>query len=95
MADSLFKFLPVLLPVSSPLVLSQECTKYKVSTCRDCVESGPGCAWCQKLVRASLSAVSRPRRPGRGVAPPPPGEDPFPRNPQMLTTPSSWGSLRF
>uniref|UniRef100_A0A8I3PNK7 Integrin beta n=1 Tax=Canis lupus familiaris TaxID=9615 RepID=A0A8I3PNK7_CANLF len=27
----------------------QECTKYKVSTCRDCVESGPGCAWCQKL----------------------------------------------
>nr|KAF6382284.1 integrin subunit beta 2 [Pipistrellus kuhlii] len=30
-------------------VLSQECTKYKVSTCRDCIESGPGCAWCQKL----------------------------------------------
>uniref|UniRef100_A0A8C6AIA3 Integrin beta n=1 Tax=Monodon monoceros TaxID=40151 RepID=A0A8C6AIA3_MONMO len=30
-------------------VLSQECTKYRVSTCRDCVESGPGCAWCQKL----------------------------------------------
>ncbi|XP_016076742.1 PREDICTED: integrin beta-2 [Miniopterus natalensis] len=29
-------------------VLSQECTKYKVSTCRDCIESGPGCAWCQK-----------------------------------------------
>uniref|UniRef100_A0A8C3YTU0 Integrin beta n=1 Tax=Catagonus wagneri TaxID=51154 RepID=A0A8C3YTU0_9CETA len=29
--------------------LSQECTKYKVSTCRDCIESGPGCAWCQKL----------------------------------------------
>ncbi|XP_077900897.1 integrin beta-2 isoform X3 [Ictidomys tridecemlineatus] len=29
--------------------LSQECTKYKVSTCRDCVQSGPGCAWCQKL----------------------------------------------
>ncbi|XP_023571679.1 integrin beta-2 isoform X2 [Octodon degus] len=28
--------------------LSQECTKYKVSTCRDCVQSGPGCAWCQK-----------------------------------------------
>uniref|UniRef100_A0A4W2I4A0 Integrin beta n=2 Tax=Bos TaxID=9903 RepID=A0A4W2I4A0_BOBOX len=34
--------------VSLP-VLSQECTKYKVSTCRDCIESGPGCAWCQKL----------------------------------------------
>ena len=29
--------------------LSQECAKYKVSTCRDCIESGPGCAWCQKL----------------------------------------------
>uniref|UniRef100_A0A452SP21 Integrin beta n=1 Tax=Ursus americanus TaxID=9643 RepID=A0A452SP21_URSAM len=29
--------------------ISSECTKYKVSTCRDCVESGPGCAWCQKL----------------------------------------------
>ncbi|XP_075856045.1 LOW QUALITY PROTEIN: integrin beta-2-like [Microcebus murinus] len=28
--------------------LAEECTKYKVSTCRDCVESGPGCAWCQK-----------------------------------------------
>ncbi|XP_005375961.1 PREDICTED: integrin beta-2 isoform X2 [Chinchilla lanigera] len=28
--------------------LSQECTKYKVSTCRDCIQSGPGCAWCQK-----------------------------------------------
>lgn len=50
-------------PVSSPLVLSQECTKYRVSTCRDCVESGPGCAWCQKLVRASLSAVRRPEGP--------------------------------
>uniref|UniRef100_A0A8D2DQE5 Integrin beta n=1 Tax=Sciurus vulgaris TaxID=55149 RepID=A0A8D2DQE5_SCIVU len=29
--------------------LSQECTKYKVSSCRDCIQSGPGCAWCQKL----------------------------------------------
>ena len=38
----------------SPPVLSQECTKFKVSTCRDCIESGPGCAWCQKLVRASF-----------------------------------------
>lgn len=28
---------------------SQECTKYKVSNCRDCIQSGPGCAWCQKL----------------------------------------------
>lgn len=33
-------------------VTSQECTKYKVSNCRDCIQSGPGCAWCQKLVRA-------------------------------------------
>ncbi|XP_072793448.1 integrin beta-2 isoform X1 [Vicugna pacos] len=32
-----------------PSALPQECTKYKVSTCRDCIESGPGCAWCQKL----------------------------------------------
>ncbi|XP_064135629.1 integrin beta-2 isoform X2 [Loxodonta africana] len=30
-------------------VLPQECTQYKVSTCRECVELGPGCAWCQKL----------------------------------------------
>ncbi|XP_054435074.1 integrin beta-2 [Pteronotus mesoamericanus] len=29
-------------------VLSQECTKYKASTCQECIESGPGCAWCQK-----------------------------------------------
>lgn len=38
--------------LSSP-VLSQECTKYKVNTCQDCIQSGPGCAWCQQLVRAS------------------------------------------
>uniref|UniRef100_A0A2K5IFY9 Integrin beta N-terminal domain-containing protein n=1 Tax=Colobus angolensis palliatus TaxID=336983 RepID=A0A2K5IFY9_COLAP len=31
-------------------VLSQECTKFKVSSCRECIESGPGCTWCQKLV---------------------------------------------
>lgn len=30
-------------------VLSQECTKYKVNTCQDCIQSGPGCAWCQQL----------------------------------------------
>lgn len=29
--------------------LSQECIGYKVSTCRDCIKSGPGCTWCQKL----------------------------------------------
>uniref|UniRef100_A0A2K6RN22 Integrin subunit beta 2 n=1 Tax=Rhinopithecus roxellana TaxID=61622 RepID=A0A2K6RN22_RHIRO len=33
-------------------VLSQECTKFKVSSCRECIESGPGCTWCQKLVMA-------------------------------------------
>ncbi|KAF0884245.1 ITB2 protein, partial [Crocuta crocuta] len=32
-----------------PTALGQKCVKYKVSNCRDCVESGPGCAWCQKL----------------------------------------------
>ncbi|KAJ8793631.1 hypothetical protein J1605_003639 [Eschrichtius robustus] len=49
---------PLLLPLVGLLalrsVLSQECTKYKVSTCRDCIESGPGCAWCQKLVLLTL-----------------------------------------
>ncbi|XP_058152329.1 integrin beta-2 isoform X2 [Dasypus novemcinctus] len=44
---SLLPTLVALLSLAS--VLSQECTKYKVSTCRDCVESGPSCAWCQKL----------------------------------------------
>ncbi|KAM5333133.1 integrin beta-2 [Glossophaga mutica] len=43
----------LLLALSSLLslrsVLSQECTKFKVNTCRDCIESGPGCSWCQKL----------------------------------------------
>lgn len=36
----------------SPAVMSQECTKYKVSNCRECIQSGPDCSWCQKLVRA-------------------------------------------
>nr|XP_025035663.1 integrin beta-2 [Pelodiscus sinensis] len=26
-----------------------ECPKIKVSTCQDCIQSGPGCAWCKKL----------------------------------------------
>uniref|UniRef100_A0A2I3G637 Integrin beta n=1 Tax=Nomascus leucogenys TaxID=61853 RepID=A0A2I3G637_NOMLE len=30
-------------------VLSQECTKFKASSCRECIELGPGCTWCQKL----------------------------------------------
>ncbi|XP_075463254.1 integrin beta-2 isoform X2 [Ascaphus truei] len=30
------------------LVSSQECTKFKVSNCQECVQSGPGCAWCKK-----------------------------------------------
>lgn len=37
-------------PTFSP-ALTQWCTKDKVSTCQDCIRSGPGCAWCQKLVR--------------------------------------------
>lgn len=40
-------------PLTLPAALGQKCVKYKVSNCRDCVESGPGCAWCQKLVRAA------------------------------------------
>ncbi|KAM5281820.1 integrin beta-2 [Ctenodactylus gundi] len=44
---------PLLLALAGLLslgtALSQECTKYKVSTCQDCVQSGPGCAWCQML----------------------------------------------
>ncbi|XP_055975401.1 integrin beta-2 [Sorex fumeus] len=44
---------PLLLTLLALLALSpalpQECAKYKVSTCRDCVESGPSCAWCQML----------------------------------------------
>ncbi|XP_029462028.1 integrin beta-2 isoform X2 [Rhinatrema bivittatum] len=28
--------------------ISQECPKYKVNTCQDCIQSGPGCAWCRK-----------------------------------------------
>lgn len=39
--------LMALLPLG--FVVSQECIKYKVSNCRECVQSGPGCAWCQKL----------------------------------------------
>uniref|UniRef100_A0A8C6R6C1 Integrin beta n=1 Tax=Nannospalax galili TaxID=1026970 RepID=A0A8C6R6C1_NANGA len=43
---------PLLLALAGLLFLgpamSQECAKYKVSTCRDCIQSGPGCAWCQK-----------------------------------------------
>ncbi|KAM6465374.1 integrin beta-2 isoform 2-T2 [Liasis olivaceus] len=27
---------------------SLECTKYNVKSCQDCIESGPGCAWCKK-----------------------------------------------
>ncbi|XP_055463035.1 integrin beta-2 [Psammomys obesus] len=29
--------------------MSQECTKYRASNCQDCIQSGPGCSWCQKL----------------------------------------------
>ncbi|XP_012882820.1 PREDICTED: integrin beta-2-like [Dipodomys ordii] len=30
-------------------ILCQECTRFKVRTCEDCIQSGPDCAWCQKL----------------------------------------------
>ncbi|XP_072496940.1 integrin beta-2 isoform X2 [Notamacropus eugenii] len=32
-----------------PSVLSQECPKYKVNTCQECIKLAPGCAWCKKL----------------------------------------------
>ncbi|KFU84324.1 Integrin beta-2, partial [Chaetura pelagica] len=28
--------------------LAMECPKIKVGTCKDCIQSGPGCAWCKK-----------------------------------------------
>ncbi|KAJ7427047.1 Integrin beta-2 [Willisornis vidua] len=28
---------------------AMECPKMKVGSCRDCIRSGPGCAWCKKL----------------------------------------------
>ncbi|NWW70641.1 ITB2 protein, partial [Climacteris rufus] len=28
---------------------SMECPKMKVGTCKDCIQSGPGCAWCKKM----------------------------------------------
>uniref|UniRef100_A0A8C3DRY9 Integrin beta n=1 Tax=Corvus moneduloides TaxID=1196302 RepID=A0A8C3DRY9_CORMO len=28
---------------------AMECPKIKVGTCKDCIQSGPGCAWCKKL----------------------------------------------
>lgn len=44
---------PFVLPTTLSLAHSQECTKYKASTCQDCIQLGPGCAWCQKPVRAA------------------------------------------
>ncbi|XP_025905051.1 integrin beta-2 [Nothoprocta perdicaria] len=32
-----------------PTAFAMECTKTKVGTCNDCIQSGPGCAWCKKL----------------------------------------------
>lgn len=35
----------------------------KVGTCKDCIQSGPGCAWCKKLVGpCSLSSCSPPQQ---------------------------------
>ncbi|XP_014804726.1 PREDICTED: integrin beta-2 isoform X1 [Calidris pugnax] len=42
------------LPVVTWLLLlvmtafAMECPKIKVGTCKDCIQSGPGCAWCKK-----------------------------------------------
>uniref|UniRef100_A0A8C0WKB0 Integrin beta n=1 Tax=Castor canadensis TaxID=51338 RepID=A0A8C0WKB0_CASCN len=51
MAEAPFLLTPRLLGMGlsvSP-AQPQECTKGKVSTCQDCIQSGPSCAWCQKL----------------------------------------------
>ncbi|NXO25698.1 ITB2 protein, partial [Cisticola juncidis] len=37
----------VLLLVTAAFAM--ECPKIKVGTCKDCIQSGPGCAWCKKL----------------------------------------------
>ncbi|TRZ23235.1 hypothetical protein HGM15179_003871 [Zosterops borbonicus] len=37
----------VLLLVTTAFAM--ECPKIKVGTCKDCIRSGPGCAWCKKL----------------------------------------------
>ncbi|NWZ33033.1 ITB2 protein, partial [Brachypodius atriceps] len=37
----------VLLLVTTAFAM--ECPKMKVGTCKDCIQSGPGCAWCKKL----------------------------------------------
>nr|XP_054492074.1 integrin beta-2 [Agelaius phoeniceus] len=37
----------VLLLVTTAFAM--ECPKIKVGTCKDCIQSGPGCAWCKKL----------------------------------------------
>ncbi|NXX91124.1 ITB2 protein, partial [Centropus bengalensis] len=43
------------LPVVSWVLLlvttafAMECPKMKVGTCMDCIQSGPGCAWCKQL----------------------------------------------
>ncbi|XP_066178594.1 integrin beta-2 [Sylvia atricapilla] len=37
----------VLLLVTTAFAM--ECPKIKVGTCKDCIKSGPGCAWCKKL----------------------------------------------
>ncbi|XP_043931055.1 integrin beta-2-like isoform X2 [Protopterus annectens] len=29
-------------------VLAEECIKVKVTNCEECIQSGPGCAWCKK-----------------------------------------------
>lgn len=86
-----------------PPALGQKCTKFKVSNCRDCVESGPGCAWCQKLVRAALGCARRgpPRLacPSRLPTPPPgalslPLELLAPRGARPSVSWGTWGGGR-
>lgn len=40
----------VLFVVFIPVYSEDECIKSSVSTCSDCIKSGPGCTWCKDLV---------------------------------------------
>lgn len=47
-------------PSLSVAALALECPKIKVSTCQDCIRSGPGCAWCKKLVGLHFLSLPPP-----------------------------------
>ncbi|KAM4626220.1 integrin beta-2 isoform 1-T2 [Discoglossus pictus] len=34
--------------LTSTIVSSQQCIKFKASNCQECIQSGPGCAWCKQ-----------------------------------------------